>query len=105
MEQPDLNLHASFADVACYDTIIKEGDGLFIPRGWFHHVRSLEPSTSINYWLPSPEEDEDMNKASSSDSDSSLPSSTSSKKSQKEEDEDMDNEEEEESDSEPEVIE
>ena len=31
--------------------VIGPGDGLFIPAGCWHHVRSLTPSWSINFWF------------------------------------------------------
>ena len=32
--------------------ILEEGDAIFLPRGWWHYVESLEPSinVSIHYW-------------------------------------------------------
>ena len=33
------------------DVILKPGDALFIPRGWFHYVQSVSPSISVNMWL------------------------------------------------------
>ena len=29
---------------------LKSGEALFLPKGTWHHVRSLEPSLSISYW-------------------------------------------------------
>jgi oxalate decarboxylase/phosphoglucose isomerase-like protein (cupin superfamily) len=30
---------------------LSPGDGLFIPRDWFHHVEALEPfNVLVNYW-------------------------------------------------------
>jgi len=33
------------------DVILRPGDALFIPRGWFHYVQSMSPSISVNMWL------------------------------------------------------
>lgn len=30
--------------------LIKPGDLLFIPKGWWHYVRSITPSLSVSYW-------------------------------------------------------
>lgn len=30
--------------------VLRPGDGLYIPRGWFHCVRSLSTSVSVNDW-------------------------------------------------------
>jgi hypothetical protein len=36
--------------------IVGPGDLLYLPPYWFHYVRSLEQTTSINFWfrIPSP---------------------------------------------------
>ncbi|KAL7525580.1 hypothetical protein ACHAXR_001067 [Thalassiosira sp. AJA248-18] len=33
-----------------YECILGPGDGLYIPKKWWHHVRSLEMSVSANVW-------------------------------------------------------
>jgi len=30
--------------------ILEPGDGLFIPVGWWHYVRSLDVSFSVSFW-------------------------------------------------------
>uniref|UniRef100_A0A0C9S089 Hspbap1 protein n=1 Tax=Fopius arisanus TaxID=64838 RepID=A0A0C9S089_9HYME len=32
--------------------VLTPGDVLFVPRGWWHFVESLEVSVSVNVWLP-----------------------------------------------------
>lgn len=32
--------------------VLEPGDVLFVPRGWWHFVESLELSISVNVWLP-----------------------------------------------------
>lgn len=32
--------------------ILEPKDVLFIPKGWWHYVESLETSVSVNVWLP-----------------------------------------------------
>ncbi|KAL3123236.1 hypothetical protein niasHT_006779 [Heterodera trifolii] len=51
VECPELEQFPDFANVKCYDSIVEAGECLFIPRGWFHHVRALEPSISISIWF------------------------------------------------------
>lgn len=33
------------------ETTLKPGDALFIPKGWWHYVRSLSSSISISFWF------------------------------------------------------
>ena len=34
------------------EPLLKPGDVLFIPRGWWHHFETLEPSIAVNFfWL------------------------------------------------------
>ena len=36
---------------ACYvDTVLRPGEALYIPTGWWHYVRSLEVSFSVSFW-------------------------------------------------------
>jgi len=37
-------------EVEFVDVILDPGDGLFIPRGWWHYVRSLDISFSVSFW-------------------------------------------------------
>jgi len=37
-----------FAEVEAHYVVLGPGDALFIPGGWFHYVRSLETSISVN---------------------------------------------------------
>ena len=34
-----------------YDCLLNEGDILFIPKGWWHYVRSLSTSFSVSFWF------------------------------------------------------
>ena len=36
------------------DVTLRQGDCLYIPKGWFHYVQSLSPSISINFWFLQP---------------------------------------------------
>ncbi len=52
IENPNHELFPHFGSSAPipYECILGPGDGLFIPKRWWHHVRSLELSVSSNVW-------------------------------------------------------
>ena len=39
-----------FRDAPYVETVLEEGECLYIPIGWWHYVRSLTPSVSVNFW-------------------------------------------------------
>lgn len=39
-----------FAHASGFDVVLGPGDALYIPQGWWHYVRSLTPSFSVNFW-------------------------------------------------------
>jgi hypothetical protein len=47
-ENPDLERYPLFQHVSPVEVIAGPGDALFIPVGWWHHVRSLETSISVS---------------------------------------------------------
>ncbi|HLP35080.1 MAG TPA: cupin-like domain-containing protein [Amoebophilaceae bacterium] len=47
---PDLETYPLFNDVVLFQTVLKPGDVLYIPQGWWHDIRSLTPSISVNFW-------------------------------------------------------
>lgn len=51
VEAPDWAAHPLHAGVVTYDALLGPGDVLFIPKGWWHYVRSLTPSFSLNCWF------------------------------------------------------
>ncbi|CAE8683930.1 unnamed protein product, partial [Polarella glacialis] len=51
IEKPDLEAHPNFADAPYLETILGPGDMLFIPRHWWHYIRSLTTSVSVNFWF------------------------------------------------------
>ena len=51
VEAPDLEAHPEFARAVGTEAILGPGDGLFIPAGCWHHVRSLTPAFSISFWF------------------------------------------------------
>jgi len=50
-ETPDLISHPAFSEAKRYEVILEPGDLLFIPYFWFHYLRSLEPSISVNWFF------------------------------------------------------
>lgn len=53
MTAPDLERYPRFADAMKFARVaeLSPGDGLFIPRDWFHHVEALDPfNVLVNYW-------------------------------------------------------
>ena len=52
-EKPDLEKFPKFADAhgKCLVAVLGPDDSLFIPKGWWHHVRALTPSFSLNFWF------------------------------------------------------
>jgi ribosomal protein L16 Arg81 hydroxylase len=46
---PDLDRYPMFASVRRFDVPVGSGDALFIPAGWWHHVRSLSRSASVSF--------------------------------------------------------
>jgi hypothetical protein len=46
-EKPDLERYPWWPDVTVKDEILEPGDLLFIPVGWWHHVRALDASISL----------------------------------------------------------
>lgn len=51
-EQPDYSKYPAFRDAEPIETVVEPGEIIFTPAGWWHYVRSLEPSISLNFfWL------------------------------------------------------
>ncbi|KAL7465266.1 hypothetical protein ACHAXS_005593 [Conticribra weissflogii] len=51
IEQPDFKKYPDFALAPTpYECLLGPGDAVFIPKKWWHHVRSLEFSVSVNAW-------------------------------------------------------
>ena len=48
-DAPDYESFPQFRQAHRLDVVIGPGDMLFIPDGWWHHVRSLSPSFSVNF--------------------------------------------------------
>lgn len=50
-EQPDLEKFPNYRSAQGYLAIVNAGDGLFIPKGTWHFVKSLQPSWSLSFWF------------------------------------------------------
>ncbi len=49
-DNPDLDLYPLFKEAQAYRIVLDPGDVLYLPLYWWHQVRSLDLSISINYW-------------------------------------------------------
>jgi hypothetical protein len=49
-ERPDLGKHPRFAGAQSWEALLGPGDLLYLPPFWWHHVRSLDVSISLNFW-------------------------------------------------------
>jgi ribosomal protein L16 Arg81 hydroxylase len=48
-ENPDYERYPDFRNVQKIEFILEPGEALFLPVGWWHHVRSLDVSTSVSF--------------------------------------------------------
>lgn len=48
-EHPDLGNYPAYGAVTAEDIELHPGQVMFIPTGWWHHVRSLAPSASVSF--------------------------------------------------------
>jgi LPS sulfotransferase NodH len=48
-ENPDLNHHPKFCNATVIDIIMEPGEILFVPVGWWHHVRALDVSMTVSF--------------------------------------------------------
>jgi len=60
-EFPDANVYPLYYKATKTELVIKEGERLFIPAGWWHHVFSEKPgkeglNIAVNYWYDTPPE-------------------------------------------------
>src|SRR4051812_3904301 len=53
-ERPDADTHPRFLDVPRWQAELGPGDLLYLPAFWWHHVRSLDVSVSVNFWCAPP---------------------------------------------------
>ena len=53
VENPDLHQFPDFADATPLVVELRRGDALFVPGGWWHHVRGHDLNIAVNtMWLP-----------------------------------------------------
>lgn len=50
VESPDSVAHPLYASAEGSVTVLNPGDAIYVPRGCWHHVRSLQPSWSVSFW-------------------------------------------------------
>lgn len=50
IERPDLERFPKLHGVEVFTADLQPGDAVYIPRRWWHHVRTLDLSISANYW-------------------------------------------------------
>ena len=50
VEAPDHEAFPLYARATPFDAVLGPGDALLVPRGWWHYVRSLTVSISVNMW-------------------------------------------------------
>jgi hypothetical protein len=48
-EAPDYSKYPRFRNVSRLEVLLEPGQALFIPVGWWHHVRSLDVSISVSF--------------------------------------------------------
>ncbi|WP_160320663.1 cupin-like domain-containing protein [Pseudomonas sp. RHF3.3-3] len=51
-DQPDYDRYPLASTVDFVECILHPGDLFYLPAGWFHHVKALDFSLSINRWTP-----------------------------------------------------
>ncbi len=50
IEHPDYARFPRLREVETFVADLSPGDVIYIPRGWWHHVRTLDLSISVNFW-------------------------------------------------------
>ena len=50
-EAEDFVAHPLARNVPYIETVLAPGEALFIPEGWFHYLRAVTPSASVNHWF------------------------------------------------------
>ena len=51
VEAPDLERFPLFAEAKGQEVVLGPGDGLYVPAGCWHHVRSLSRAFSVSFWF------------------------------------------------------
>lgn len=50
VERPDYARYPRLREVETFVAELGPGDVIYLPRGWWHHVRTLETGISVNFW-------------------------------------------------------
>ncbi len=49
LEQPDLERYPLFREIPIIETVLHPGEAIFVPVGWWHHVRGLDVTLSLSF--------------------------------------------------------
>jgi len=49
-EEPDYKTFPNYKNSVAWECHLKQGEMLYIPPKWWHHVRSLSTSFSVSFW-------------------------------------------------------
>lgn len=49
-EEPDYKMFPKYENAFAWECHLKQGEMLYIPPKWWHHVRSLSTSFSVSFW-------------------------------------------------------
>ncbi|HMK16859.1 MAG TPA: cupin-like domain-containing protein [Chitinophagaceae bacterium] len=50
LDDPDFKAHPNCKRIEVWSCELNPGDGLYMPRGWWHHICSEDISISVNFW-------------------------------------------------------
>ena len=50
LDRPDHGRFPLFTDAPFAECLLRPGQMLYIPPGWWHYVRSLSASMSVSFW-------------------------------------------------------
>ncbi|XP_035211781.1 bifunctional peptidase and (3S)-lysyl hydroxylase Jmjd7-like isoform X1 [Stegodyphus dumicola] len=48
--KPDYGKYPLYKKVKTFHFVVEEGDALYLPSLWFHHVRQSHSCIAVNYW-------------------------------------------------------
>lgn len=51
IDNPDFTQFPEYSQATCIDVELTSGDILFIPKLWWHYVRTIENSIAVNFWF------------------------------------------------------